>query len=72
MKTYAAKVDDGGGDEDWVEVDAESLLDAAQKFWDEWHTTGWQWAVVGRDDEGWIDVDLHYSSRRPQPTDTGS
>jgi len=35
-----------GDDDEWIDVEAASLDDAAEKVWEEWHQTGWTDASI--------------------------
>ena len=40
-----------------ITIDAESPLEAAEKIWSEWHTTGWEYASIFLPDY-WMGIDL--------------
>lgn len=49
----------GDPDVAYIEVEADTVEQAARVVWDEWHETGWdQASISGRGDWLWINLDL--------------
>lgn len=61
MTRYEVSLDWFNEDPETVEVEAETLDEAARKVWDEWHRTGWTDASV-REAGRTISLDLDANS----------